>query len=311
MQNVVERVLNLLIYLLESPTPVTSNDIRNTVHGYADQSDEAFHRMFERDKQVLRRLGVPLKLEALDVWEVDEGYTVDPEEYAIPDPDLDREERMALSVAARLVRLGGTEAGVGAIIKLGGMERGDGLEPLGADLGEGVEVLGELFGAVSERRKVRFEYRGHERPVEPYGIAHRRGHWYLVGRTGDGERMYRVDRIENLRVGEKPDAFDKPKGFDIRAVVDSQPWEAGTDPVIETTVRFDPDVAWWAARSLGLPEPEDGELVASVAVANRDAFVGWVLSFGATAEVLAPAEMREAVARRVEDALRQLEGSSP
>ena len=82
MQSVVERVLNLLIYLLESPTPVTSNQVRNTVHGYADQTDEAFHRMFERDKQVLRRLGVPLKLEALDVWEIDEGYTVDPDEYA-------------------------------------------------------------------------------------------------------------------------------------------------------------------------------------------------------------------------------------
>jgi len=304
MQNVVERVLNLLIYLLESPNPVTSNDIRNTVHGYADQSDEAFHRMFERDKQVLRRLGVPLKLEALDVWEIDEGYTVDPEEYAIPDPKLSQEERLALSVAGRLVRLGGTEAGAGAIIKLGGMERGDGLEPLGADLGEGVEVLGELFGAITERRKVEFDYRGHVRPVEPYGIAHRRGHWYLVGNTPDGERMYRVDRIRDLSVGETRDAFTKPKGFDIRAVVDSQPWEAGTDPEIETTVRFDAEVSWWAARSLGLPEPTD-ELTTTVAVANRDAFVGWVLSFGAAAEVMAPQEMRDAVAARVGEALEQ------
>jgi len=305
MQNVVERVLNLLIYLLESPVPVTSNDIRNTVHGYADQTDEAFHRMFERDKQVLRRLGVPLKLEALDVWEIDEGYTVDPEEYAIPDPELDQEERLALSVAGRLVRLGGTEAGIGAIIKLGGMERGDGLEPLGADLGEGVEVLGELFGALTDRRTVEFTYRGHVRPVKPFGLAHRRGHWYLVGATADGERMYRVDRIEKLSVGEKPGAFEKPKDFDIRTVVASQPWEAGSDPEIETRVRFDPEVAWWAARSLGLADPKD-ELVATVPVANRDAFVGWVLSFGASAEVLEPPEMREAVAARVTETLEQL-----
>ncbi len=307
MQNVVERVLNLLIYLLESPTPVTSNDVRNTVHGYADQNDEAFHRMFERDKQVLRRLGVPLKLEAMDVWEIDEGYTVDPDEYAVPDPKLTQEQRLALSVAGRLVRLGGTEAGVGAIIKLGGMERGDGIEPLGADLGEDVEVLGELFAAVTERRKIRLTYRGHQRPVEPYGIAHRRGHWYLVGNTPDGERMYRVDRIEDLEVGVEPDAFDKPKDFDIRAVVDSQPWEAGTDPEIQATVKFDPEVAWWAARSLGLAEPKDEDLVATVPVANRDAFVGWVLSFGASAEVLEPPEMREAVASRVTEALEQVE----
>lgn len=305
MQNVVERVLNLLIYLLESPVPVTANDVRNTVIGYADQSDEAFHRMFERDKQVLRRLGVPLKLETLDPWDIDEGYTVDPDEYAIPDPGLNNEERVALSVAGTMVRLGGTEAGVGAIIKLGGIERGAGIEPLAADLGEGAETLGELFGAISDRRNVEFIYRGHQRPVEPYGIAHRRGHWYLVGNTTDGERMYRVDRIEKLEVGEDPGAFSKPRGFDIKAAVDSQPWEAGPDPVVEARVRFDPDVAWWAARSLGIPEP-DGELTTRVSVANRDAFVGWLLSFGSQAEVLEPEGLRSAVVERVGEAVARL-----
>ena len=306
MQNVVERVLNLLIYLLESPVPVTSNDVRNTVHGYADQSDEAFHRMFERDKQVLRRLGVPLKLEALDPWEIDEGYTVDPEEYAIGDPGLTKEERVALSVAARMVRLGGTEAGVGAIIKLGGLEQGAGIEPLAADLGEGADTLGELFGAIAERRRIQFTYREQPREVEPYGIAHRRGHWYLVGKTEDSERMYRVDRISELAVGETADAFSKPRGFDIKAAVDAQPWEAGADPVITATIRFDDDVAWWAARSIGVAEPH-GELTTDVEVANRDAFVGWVLSFGTSAEVLAPDELRFAVGERVRSALGQLE----
>lgn len=305
MQNVVERVLNLLIYLLESPVPVTSNDVRNTVHGYADQSDEAFHRMFERDKQVLRRLGVPIKLEALDAWEIDEGYSVDPDEYAIPDPGLSHEERVALSVAGRMVRLGGTEAGVGALIKLGGIERGAGIEPLAADLGMESETLGELFGAISERRRVKFTYRGHGRPVEPYGLAHRRGHWYMVGKTPDGERMYRVDRIEGLEVGEDAGAFSKPRGFDIRAAVNSQPWEVGSGPAVEAKVRFDSDKSWWAARSLGIPE-SDGDLVTTVSVSNVDAFVGWVLSFGVSAEVLEPESVRAAVAKRVGAALEQL-----
>jgi proteasome accessory factor B len=305
MQNVVERVLNLLIYLLESPNPVTADDVRNTVHGYADQSDEAFHRMFERDKDVLRRLGVPLKREALDAWEIDYGYTVDPEEYAIPDPRLDQEERVALSVAARMVRLGGAEAGVGAIIKLGGIERGAGLEPLAADLGEGAETLGALFGAITERRSVEFTYRGEIRPVEPYGIAHRRGHWYLVGRASEGDRMYRVDRISGLEVGERPNAFKKPPGFDIRDAFRAQPWETGPDPEVTATVRFDSDVAWWAARSLGLPEHEE-DLTAEVRVTNRNAFVGWILSFGASAEVLAPGELRDLVSQRVNEALGQI-----
>src|SRR5690606_19205786 len=83
MQNVVERVLNLLIFLLESPRPVTADDIRYTVLGYGQESDDAFHRMFERDKDLLRRMGVPIELTPLDAWEVEFGYTIDPDEYAL------------------------------------------------------------------------------------------------------------------------------------------------------------------------------------------------------------------------------------
>lgn len=302
MQSVVERTLNLLIYLLESPRPVTANDVRNTVAGYDSQSDDAFHRMFERDKDVLRRLGVPIRREALDGWEVDYGYTVDPEEYAMPDPGLTHEERVALSMAARIVRLGGAYAGVDALRKLGGVERGAGLEPLGADLGAEGEVLGDLFGAVMERRVIDFQYRGHPRSVKPYGMSHQRGHWYLVGAVEEGERIYRVDRIEKLQVGAEADAFAKPRGFDVKAVMATNPWEAGGDEAVMANVRFDADVAWWAARTLKLDEPA-GELVTDVPVANHDAFIGWVLSFGASAEVLSPASIRDAVSKRVAEAL--------
>jgi len=302
MQNVVERVLNLLIYLLESHQPVTADDVRRTVAGYDEQTDDAFHRMFERDKDVLRRLGVPIKREALDAWEIDHGYTVDPDEYAIPDPELTQEERVALSVAARMVRLGGSPAGLDALLKLGGLERGGGLEPLGADLGAEAETLGELFGAITERRAIEFKYRGTERSLHPFGMAHRRGHWYLVGAGPKGERLYRVDRIESLEVGETANAFKKPRGFNVKSVMDTQPWETGSDTEIMSTVRFDAEVAWWAARTLGLDEPE-GDLTASIPVANRDALIGWVLSFGDSAEILAPDDLRLEVRSRVEAAL--------
>jgi proteasome accessory factor B len=305
MQNVIERVLNLLIYLLESPTPVTADDVRNTVAGYAGQTDDAFHRMFERDKDVLRRLGVPLHRQAMDAWEVDFGYTVDPDEYAIPDPDLSQEERVALSVAARMVRLGGSHVGLDALLKLGGIERSVGLEPLGADLGAEADILGALFGAITERRAIEFEYRASARGLEPYGIAHRRGHWYVVGAGPQGERVYRVDRIRKLVVSEDVGSFAKPKGFNVKSLMDVQPWEAGPDPEVEASIRFDADVAWWAARTLGLDRPED-DLVASVPVTNRDALVGWILSFGRSAVVLEPPEIREEIRGRVEAALETL-----
>lgn len=307
MQSVVERVLNLLIFLLETPHPATADEIRYTVQGYGQESDDAFHRMFERDKEVLRRMGVPIKRHPLDAWEIEYGYKVDPDEYALADPGLTEEERVALSLAARMVRLGGSHLGLNALLKLGGMERVGGAEPLGADLGEGETVLGDLFAAVTERRKVEFSYRGHRRRLEPWGLAHRRGHWYVSGDTPEGERVYRVDRIEKLAVSEERDQFKRPKDFDIRKVMDGQPWEAGVEDRVEAEVRFDPEVAWWAARTLGVEEPADDEpLVATVPLTNRDAFLGWVLSFGDSAEVLGPENLRAEVANRVRAALEAL-----
>lgn len=302
MRAVVERVLNLLIYLLESPNPVTADEVRHTVAGYDEQTDEAFHRMFERDKEVLRRLGAPIKREALDAWEIDHGYTVDPDEYAVPDPKLTGEERVALSVAARMVRLGGSYAGLDALLKLGGIERGVGIEPLGADLGAEADSLGALFGAITESRHIRFSYRGDPRRLNPYGMAYRRGHWYLAGESGGRELVYRVDRMGEIEVDPEAGTFSKPATFDVRTIMDGQPWESGGDAEIEAVVRFDEDVAWWAARTLGLAEP-DRDLVASVPVSNRDAFIGWVLSFGASAEVLEPSDVRNEIRHRVSAAL--------
>ena len=111
MRRVIERLLNLLAFLLTAERPVTAEEIRMTVAGYAKESDEAFHRMFERDKALLRRMGIPLELKATDGWEVEYGYALHPDEYQLPDPDLNDEERAALWLAAQVVRLGGQPAG--------------------------------------------------------------------------------------------------------------------------------------------------------------------------------------------------------
>ncbi len=303
MQTVVERVINLLIYLLESRAPVTAEQIRHKVAGYDQASDDAFHRMFERDKDVLRRLGVPLELQALDAWEVDFGYTVDPDKYALPDPGLTQQEKAALSVAARMVRLGQSGAGLQGLLKLGGVERGLGLEPIGADLGAEAGLLGELFKAISERRRIQFTYRDEERGLEPYGLAHRRGHWYLAGGTKKGQRVYRVDRMVGVEVAEASGAFTSPRGFRIRDLMNSQPWETGPDALIRARVRFDESVGWWAARTLGATPAPSGDLEVEIPVSNWDAFVGWILSFGDSAEVLEPADLRSEIVSRVKRAL--------
>jgi proteasome accessory factor B len=298
---VIERVLNVLIYLLETARPVTAGEIRRTVPGYSQDSDDAFHRMFERDKEVLRNLGVPLELVALDAWEVDYGYTVDPEKYGIADPGLSDEERAALSLAARIVMLGGSHAGINGLHKLGGVERGMGFEPFGADLGDEGEILGQLFAAVSEKRPIDFEYRGNRRQLNPYGVAYRRGHWYLVGGSGDDERVYRIDRVSDLEVGDAGQ-FQRPRNFSARSFLQTHPWDTGGEDQVDAVVRFDEEVAWWASRTLGI-EHTEGHLEATIPVSNADAFIGWVLSFGPSAEVLSPSGLRDTIRQRVEETL--------
>jgi predicted DNA-binding transcriptional regulator YafY len=303
MRNVLERLLNLLAFLLTARRPVTADEIRHTVAGYGQDTDEAFRRMFERDKEVLRAMGIPLEMRPLDAWEAEFGYVVDPRRYRLPEIDLSDDELAALWLAAQVVRIGGEQQGPEALLKLGGARVTSGVEPLAADLGAEAGILGDLFGAVAERRRVRFRYRDRERSVEPYGLGHRRGHWYLVAAEEGESRVYRVDRAHDLSVAGEAGAFRPPEGFDLRSELDLAPWEAGTEAPVTAEVVFDPEVSWWATQRLGhgveADTRDDGSLLVRMGVTNPEAFVGWVLTFGAHAEVIAPVELRRRVVDRV------------
>lgn len=287
-----ERILNLLAFLLTAERPVTADEIRRTVAGYDQDSDEAFHRMFERDKELLRTMGVPLELRPTDVWEVEFGYAVDPERYRLPEVDLTDEERLALAIAAQAVRLGGHTVGPEALMKLGGVAPTVGGEPLGAELGMDAENLSVAFEAATERRLLRFTYRGRPRTVQPFGLLHQRGHWYLIGSEGDRVRAFRMDRAAEFEAGE-PGAFERPAGFRLQDALPDEPWAIG-NTAFSAKVRFEPSQAWWAERQLGgtIERQEDGSVIATIDIANPDAFIGWLIGFEDTAEILAPEELR-------------------
>ncbi|HSF84582.1 MAG TPA: WYL domain-containing protein [Acidimicrobiia bacterium] len=304
MHNVIERILNLLAFLLTADRPVTAEEIRRTVNGYDRATDEAWRRMFERDKDLLRGLGIPLELRPTDAWEVEHGYVVPANEYALPDPGLTDEERAALWLAAQVVRIGGRPAGADALFKLGGAPLTVSGEPLAADLGRQDDELAAVFAAVAERRELAFRYRDRDRVVWPYGLVHRRGHWYIVGpeRRTVHIKVFRLDRSESLSVGEASNSFERPEDFSAASAIPEAPWEAGGEDV-QATVRFDAEMAWWAGRQLGgraeVTALPDGGIEAVLSVANPDAFVGWVLGFDDHAVIVAPAELRERLLERV------------
>lgn len=304
MQRVIERILNLLAFLLTVERPVTADEIRHTVAGYDQDSDAAFRRTFERDKDLLRSLGVPLTMTALDIWEVDSGYVIPVDDYAIADPGLTEEERSALLVAAQAVQFAGQTTGLSAIFKLGGASPVLNPPNVAADLGHGLDVLGLLFGGISRRMTVRFEYGGKKRRVEPYALAHRFGHWYLAApETADRDvvKAFRVDRMDAVELDDEPATFEIPADFDASTVIPSR--EPTSDPDVIATVRFRRDVASVAASQVPGTEIADGAddfVDLKVPVRQDGAFIGWVLGFDDAAEIVEPAHLRSKLLEHIE-----------
>lgn len=304
MSTVVERLINLLAYLVDSRRPVTAEQIRNTVAGYDNLSDQAFHRKFERDKASLRELGIELEKEATDAWEVEWGYVVPESNYRTIEPGLTDEERTALALAVHMVRSGGWPSGANGLLKLGGARLADTDTPVGADLGLGSEHLGLIFQAVLERRRIRFVYRGRPRTLCTYAMHHRRGRWYFAGiepEQVDTIRTYRLDRAEQLELVGEPDAFPRPEGYGARDILSSLPWEQ-REP-LRSLIECDADVAWWVenrfpdARAVG--STEAGGTILEVPYMN-DSLLDMVIHLDDGAVILEPPELRAEMVRRLE-----------
>lgn len=297
MQKVIERILNLLAFLLTVGRPVTADEIRNTVKGYDQPSDEAFRRTFERDKDLLRGLGVPLETTYTDVWEVELGYVVPSSTYTLDDPGFTDEERTALLLAAEAVRFGGQQTEVDAVFKLGGAVRSRGNGPVLADLGNDLTTLGELFDAVSNQRRVAFTYRTKPRVVEPYGLVHRFGHWYLVGperEHTDVVKAFRLDRMEATRVGDATGAYDRPVGFTLEdAVSDLAPDDGGE----RARVRFDNQIVDIALRrsphATTIASDQHTTLV-ELPIGSPRSMISWLLGFDDLAVIEQPETLRNA-----------------
>jgi predicted DNA-binding transcriptional regulator YafY len=151
------------------------------------------------------------------------------------------------------------------------------------------------------------------RTVDPYGLFHAQGAWYLIGRDHlrDAERVFKIARIDgavdvDAKHPKSPD-FEVPPGFDPGSC-GGREWDIG-EPDVSARVRFSPRIAWmverhvagsgtWTARA-------DGGAVWETGPANERRLVDWLLSFGENAELLAPPQARVRLADRLAAAARE------
>lgn len=204
-----ERLLNLILCLKSARRPVSKQKIRESLEDYRRApSDEAFDRMFERDKDDLREMGIPISTTVIDVLFDDEvGYRIDSSEATLPAISFEPDERAALALAARAwsgASISGSASAALRKLRLSGVEIDDatavGVEPR---IRTREPAFESVHAAVLARQPITFEYRkaGGEvstRHVRPWALKNWRGRWYLTGYDVDRAdlRAFRLSRFE-------------------------------------------------------------------------------------------------------------------
>ncbi len=299
----VERLVNLTIALLETRRPMTFEELRRRTGYYPQPDPSTARRMFERDKETLRELGIPVETRQ-DFGMDDPGYLIDRRTYELRGVDLDAEEVAALSLAVDML---GPEQGALPLAKLAA--RAPDPTPIDAPptrAGIPLTDVDAFAPAIVERRVVTFDYRTADgrsgtRTVEPYGVVRRRRAWYLVGRDvdRDGLRGFRTDRmLSDITTVGPAAAFEVPDGLDLGAIV------SGPEiPTVDVLLDVAPEGRWVVSARGGVEEvldedgrdADDGRRRFRLAGVDPVRDRAWLLGVAPEARVVEPDGLRAAV----------------
>ena len=305
-----ERMLNLLFVLLNSRTPLTREQIRERVPGYGD-SNEAFERMFERDKAALRDLAIPVETKPVDLFHDDVlGYRIDRSSWLMPEISLTLEERTYLSLAASAWQNAQlSTAAKQAVSSVDAREQETELS-VPVSLAKGRRHITEILAAIANGKTVTFDYVGlnksevTRRTIDPWRALLHSGHWYLIGFDQDkGEmRTFRTDRIVGDLVETKNDVLEPmPNDFDLTSVTAT--WESSDKEAMIATVLVRPGRA--ASLRVLAATCEVGEEWDELTIPyhHESQLVGLIASACDVTRVISPKPLHDSVSRIVSTTL--------
>ena len=225
-----ERLINLTIALLATKRFITKSEIFKTIEGYEGNA-ESKERMFERDKDDLRSLGIEIEVGSFDPLFNDEaGYRIKQERYQLDLGDVTALEISLLSLAAQAWQGASLDdAAQRALVKLNSLgiavdeENMPDSAPFFSDGGLDLPIITR---AIAEHQILEFTYRNYElseevRSVVPIGLSTRSGFWYFTGVDQSIEeiRTFRFDRvIGTFTVKKGPKDFETPENFDSKRI---------------------------------------------------------------------------------------------
>jgi predicted DNA-binding transcriptional regulator YafY len=179
---------------------------------------------------------------------------------------------------------------------------------------ESLAMLPIVQDAVARDRKLEIRYRptGREaavRTVDPLGLVAKGGAWYLVARTSEGYRTFRVSRIEDARLVDKPS--DRPADFDLAAYWKKSTEELRARPRFEATLRLEPGAAlsvrkWRSTASTAAGADGEGWVTLKVEFEDEEHARFMVMGLVPRVDVLSPPNLRDRVAADLAAALERV-----
>ena len=302
----IERLINLTIALLATKRYLTKSEIFNSVDGY-EGTPETKERMFERDKDDLRSLGIEIEVGSFDPLFNDEaGYKIKQEKYQFDLGDISSTDVSLLSLAAEAWQ----EASFGdvaqkALLKL----RSIGIPSDEISLPETVHKLSDggqdlslITRAIAQHQLLSFAYLDTSmninlRSIVPIALSTRNGFWYLSGVDQDIQeiRTFRIDRIHGeVTASAGPDDFETPVGFDPHKVSFEVPFNDSA--VIDVRAGKCASLRALAISTTSLGEWDQ----IKVPILNLDSLASLVLWHGLDAFVQEPAQLKDLVVAQLE-----------
>ena len=306
-----ERLMNLVICLLVSRGYVPKARIRQVVGGYGDQAHDAFERMFERDKEELRELGIPIETGSNDPYGNEEpGYRIKRQDFELPEIRLEPDEAAVLGLAARVWQHASLAAATSrAVLKLraAGVETDTGaLAAVEPRVAVEEPAFWPLWEAVRDRRPVTFDHRKQpgdppvRRILQPWSVLSWHGRWYVVGYDVDraAPRLFRLSRIVGEVAPTGPaGSYDVPPGSEIREAA------SALTPARQTNlarVRVRRGSGYGLRRRAAAEQPwSDGWDLLTVPFADDGVLADEVAGYGADAVLLEPQAVRDRVVARL------------
>ena len=313
-----ERLTNLVVALMATEIGLTKQQILDNVSGYRQRAEagakpDSLEKMFERDKDELRALGIPIETigDPTDPQDLREArYRIPQAEYDLPgDIEFSPAElavlRLAGSVWSAESVSGDAQAGVRKIRALGI----DGDEPI---IGFAPRITArdaafpKLQEGIERSRIVVFEYlkpgegAATLRRVRPLALVEYEARWHLFGIDvdADAERTFLLSRIvSDVKVTGQTFHQSLREGAADRALAGLVEVAASQSALLEVTPGTE------AALRLGRRSSPAAQGI-RVPYVDRHVFADELAGYGPEVRVVEPADLREAVIARLEAIVR-------